>query len=162
MVVVAFGKEPPLDGLLQPSGFQLFESLQLIKPLDEQQIGDLLDDFQRIGNSPGPEGIPDLINLVTNFVRQHNMCSLELFLELPGICARRSGKAGSGRKQTATNNIEDKAERIKEKSNVFVGRKKSGMMKVKAEIKNRDSCPKKNVIVELKNKAEIRKAENGN
>ena len=71
MVIIAFGKQPPLDGLLQPSGFQFFERLQLVKPLDEKQIGDLLDDFQRIGNPAGPEGIPDLIDLVTNFVGEH-------------------------------------------------------------------------------------------
>ena len=71
MVIIALGKQPPLDGLLQPSGFQFFERLQLVKPLDEKQISDLLDDFQRIGNPAGPEGIPDLIDLVTNFVGKH-------------------------------------------------------------------------------------------
>ena len=71
MVIIAFGKQPPLDGLLQPSGFQLFERLQLVQPLDEKQISDLLDDFQRIGNPAGPERIPDLIDLITNFVGKH-------------------------------------------------------------------------------------------
>ena len=58
--------------------FQLFESLQLIEPLDEKQVSDLLDDFQRIGNPAGPEGIPDLVDLVSNFVGEHN-CWLRFF-----------------------------------------------------------------------------------
>ena len=80
MVVVTLGKQPSLDGFLQASGLKLFECLQLVKPLDEQQISNLLDDFQRIGNPTGPERIPDLIYLATNFVRQHDVCSPDLFL----------------------------------------------------------------------------------
>ena len=52
MVIVTLRKQPPLNGRLQPRRFQLFESLQLIQPLDEKQISDLLDHFQRIGNPP--------------------------------------------------------------------------------------------------------------
>ena len=48
MVVVTLGKQAPLDGRLQARGFQLFERLQLVQPLDEEQVSDLLDDFQRI------------------------------------------------------------------------------------------------------------------
>src|SRR5688500_3556799 len=61
MIVLALGKQSPLDGLLQPRGFQLFERLKLVKPFDEKQISNLLDNFQRIGNTAGPERIPDLI-----------------------------------------------------------------------------------------------------
>ena len=71
MVVVTLGKEAPFYGRLQARRFQLFESLQLVETLDEKQIGDLLNDFQRIRNPAGPEGIPDLVNLVANFVGQH-------------------------------------------------------------------------------------------
>ncbi len=71
MVIIAFGKQPPLDGLLQPSGFQFFEGLQLVKPLDEKQISNLLDNLQRIGNPAGPERIPDLIDLAADFVGEH-------------------------------------------------------------------------------------------
>jgi hypothetical protein len=79
MVVLALGKQSPLDGLFQASGFQFFKGLKLIQTLYEKQISDLLDHFQRIGNSPGPERIRDLIYLVTNFVRQHDVCSLDCF-----------------------------------------------------------------------------------
>ena len=75
MVVVTLGEKPPLYGRLETSGFQLFESLQLIEPLDEKQISDLLDHFERIGYSSRPERIPDLVNLVANFICQHD-CSL--------------------------------------------------------------------------------------
>ena len=71
MVVLTLRKQPPLDRLFEPGRFQLFERLQLVQPLDEKQVSDLLDDFQRIGNAAGPEGIPDLVNLVANFVGQH-------------------------------------------------------------------------------------------
>ena len=71
MVVIAFRKQAALDGRLQPSSFQLFERLQLIQPLDEKQIGDLLDHFQRIGNPAGPKRIPDLIDLATNLGGKH-------------------------------------------------------------------------------------------
>ena len=71
MVIIAFGKNAPLDRFLQPSGFVFFQRVQIVEPLDEKQVSDLLDDFQRIGDAAGPEGIPDWINLVTNFVGKH-------------------------------------------------------------------------------------------
>ena len=53
MVVVTLGKEAPLNGRLQTVRFQLFQSLQLIEPLDEKQVSDLLD------TSSGLEMPPD-------------------------------------------------------------------------------------------------------
>jgi hypothetical protein len=71
MIVVALGKQPPLDGLFQPSGFQFFQRLQLVKPPDEQQISNLLDDFQRIRNPAGLERVPDLIDWASTIVGEH-------------------------------------------------------------------------------------------
>ena len=71
MVVVTLGKQPPLDRHLETGRFQLFERLQLIQPLDEKQIRDLLDDFQRIRNPAGPESIPDLVDLIADFIYKH-------------------------------------------------------------------------------------------
>ena len=62
----------PVDSL------SILRELQLIKAFYEEQVSDLFNDFQRIGNPAGPEGIPDLIDLTTNFVRQHDVCSLDL------------------------------------------------------------------------------------
>jgi hypothetical protein len=71
MVIIAFGQQPPLDGPLQPCGFQFFERLKFVQPLDEEQISNLLDDFQRVRNPAGPKRIPDLIYLVTNLIGEH-------------------------------------------------------------------------------------------
>lgn len=37
------------------------------EPLEEKQVGDLLNDFERIGNAADPELIPDAVNLAANF-----------------------------------------------------------------------------------------------
>ena len=34
---------------------------------EKKQIGDLLHDFKRIGNTARPESVPDAVNLITNF-----------------------------------------------------------------------------------------------
>ena len=78
MVVVALGKDAPLNRRLQPGGFVLFERVQVVEPLEEKQVGDLLDDFQRVGDAAGPEGVPDAVDLVTDFVGEHN-CWLRFF-----------------------------------------------------------------------------------
>ena len=41
--------------------------MRLIKPAHEQEIGDLFDNFERIGDPAGPEGIPDIIDLGAEF-----------------------------------------------------------------------------------------------
>jgi hypothetical protein len=38
-----------------------------IQPLDEEQVGELLDDFEGVGDAAGPEDVPDAVNLVTQF-----------------------------------------------------------------------------------------------
>jgi hypothetical protein len=78
MAIISFGKQPPLDGLLQSGGFQFFERLQLVKPLDKKQVSNLLDDFQRIRNPAGPERIPDLIDLASNIVGEHENLESDL------------------------------------------------------------------------------------
>ena len=39
---------------------------QVVEPLNEQQVGDLLDVRDEVGHPTGPEGIPDLANLGAN------------------------------------------------------------------------------------------------
>jgi hypothetical protein len=48
MVIITLGKEAPLNRRLKTVRFQLFQSLQLIEPLDEKQVSDLLNDLKRI------------------------------------------------------------------------------------------------------------------
>src|SRR5438093_7388234 len=59
VIVLTLWKQAPLDGRLETCGFQLFECLKLVETLDEKQVRDLFNDFQRIRNSTRPEGIPD-------------------------------------------------------------------------------------------------------
>lgn len=40
--------------------------------LDEQQIGDLLDDFQRVTDAARPEGVPATADLTTNSTGEHD------------------------------------------------------------------------------------------
>ena len=59
-VVLAFRKDAAGDGLLQSRGLVLFQRVQIVESAaEEQQIGDLLDHLERIGNASGPEGVPD-------------------------------------------------------------------------------------------------------
>jgi hypothetical protein len=38
---------------------------------EEKQIGDLLNDFERVRDAARPERVPDLINLTANFTGKH-------------------------------------------------------------------------------------------
>ena len=55
-----------LNGLIETVSPALANGVQLIEALDKEQIGKLLDHFQRIGDPARPERIPDLINLIAN------------------------------------------------------------------------------------------------
>ncbi len=54
----------PLDRLLQPRAPVLLQCVEVIEaPQEHQQIRNLLDHLERIGNASRPEGVPDLIDL---------------------------------------------------------------------------------------------------
>lgn len=59
----AFRKDHPLDRPAQHVGLVLFARLDVIQAAHEKQVGDLLDDLERIGDPARPEGIPHLIDL---------------------------------------------------------------------------------------------------
>jgi len=44
----------------------LLVGVEVIEPLQEVQVDDLLDLFEWIGYPAGPEGVPDSVNLVAN------------------------------------------------------------------------------------------------
>ena len=53
-----------------------FEGVEVIEPFDKQEISDLLDDFERVGNAAGPESVPDGVNLVTDSRGEHRKLEL--------------------------------------------------------------------------------------
>jgi len=63
------------NGLAQPSGLAILEGVQLVQALDEQQIGQLLDDRKRVGDPAGPHRVPDAVNPGFEFAGDH-VCSL--------------------------------------------------------------------------------------
>lgn len=69
--VVTFREEAFLNGLAEAIGFALFELLLFVETADEQEVGDLLDHFERVGDATGPESIPNLIDLITDFAGKH-------------------------------------------------------------------------------------------
>jgi hypothetical protein len=62
-VVLSCWKHPSRHRLAQPGGSVLFERVEIVEPAEEQQIGDLLDDFDGIGDAARPECVPDLVDL---------------------------------------------------------------------------------------------------
>ena len=65
------GKMRRSIGLPEAGGLALFEFLNLVQALEEEQIGDLFDDFDRVGDAAGPEGVPDAVNLIANVAGYH-------------------------------------------------------------------------------------------
>ena len=70
-LVLAGGEDAPLDRLAQPVGLVLLAGMRLVQPAHEQQVGDLLDHLQGIGDAARPEGVPDAIDLVAQFTCEH-------------------------------------------------------------------------------------------
>jgi hypothetical protein len=68
VAVIAVGEDRVLDHAPKPRDPVLLHELQVVKALDEQQVGDLLDDLDRVGDSARPEGIPHAIDLALELV----------------------------------------------------------------------------------------------
>jgi hypothetical protein len=69
--VAAGGEDTPLHRFVQAAALQFFKGVQLVEPLDKQQVGDLLDDGERVRYTAGPEVIPNSINLISNIAGEH-------------------------------------------------------------------------------------------
>jgi hypothetical protein len=41
--------------------------VQVVQPAQEEQVGDLLDHLERVGDAAGPEGVPDLVDLALDW-----------------------------------------------------------------------------------------------
>ena len=76
--VLAIGEDAPLHRLLQPIGSIFFPRVDFVEPAQEQEVGDLLDDLDRIGDAARPEGVPDRVDFRAKFPRQHHVPSLIL------------------------------------------------------------------------------------
>lgn len=68
--VVAGRVEPQRRGL-EALGLVLFAHLVAVEAAQKQQVGDLLDDFKRVGDAARPEGVPDLVDFVFQFTGKH-------------------------------------------------------------------------------------------
>ncbi len=69
---ILFGGEyGVLDGFLEAIGLVLPEGVEFIQPLDEEQVGELLDDGERIGDAAGPQGVPDAVYFGFDFASDH-------------------------------------------------------------------------------------------
>jgi hypothetical protein len=69
--ILPLRKDPPLDRLHEPRGLVLLQRLEVIEPAKKQQVGDLLDDLKGIGDTAGPECVPDTVDLVADFAGEH-------------------------------------------------------------------------------------------
>ena len=71
LAVLTFGEEPLLHRLLFAIGLQFLGNLLFVQSLEKEKVGNLLNNFERVGDASRPEGIPDLIDLTTNFAGKH-------------------------------------------------------------------------------------------
>ena len=59
------------QGLAEPVGAVFLQLLTVVEPSDEEQVGDLLDDLERVADAPRPEGIPDAVDLALELSGDH-------------------------------------------------------------------------------------------
>jgi len=57
--------------LFQPRGLVLLQRVQVVQAAQEEQVSDLLNDFERVGNAAGPECVPDLVDLALDGAGDH-------------------------------------------------------------------------------------------
>jgi hypothetical protein len=62
-LVLAGWKDTAPDRFAKAVGLVFFAGMRVIKAAHEQQVRDLLDDFERIGDAARPKGIPDPVDL---------------------------------------------------------------------------------------------------
>ena len=62
-----------LDGLLEAIGLVFLEGVELVQALDKEQVGELLDDGEGVGDAAGPERVPDAVDFGFDFASDHWM-----------------------------------------------------------------------------------------
>ena len=56
-------EDDPLDRLAETVCLVLLAGMGLVQPAHKQEVGDLFDHLERVGNTARPKGIPDVIDL---------------------------------------------------------------------------------------------------
>jgi hypothetical protein len=69
--IVAFREDAALDGPLQARGLVFFQGVQVVQAAQKEQVGDLLDDLDGVGDAAGPEGVPDLVDFAFEVAGEH-------------------------------------------------------------------------------------------
>ena len=72
-LVLLGGENRILDGFAGAGGLGLFECVQLVEPLDEEQVGELLDDRERIRDATGPHRVPDVVHFGFESAGDHDL-----------------------------------------------------------------------------------------
>ena len=70
-VVLTGLEDRTLDRLAGAAGLVLRGRLQVVEPADEEQVGDLLDHLQGVGDAAGPERVPDPVDLALQLTGDH-------------------------------------------------------------------------------------------
>ena len=70
-LVLARREDAPFDRFFKPISLVLLAGVRLVQPTHEQEIGDLLDHLERIGDAARPECVPHAIDLGAKFASQH-------------------------------------------------------------------------------------------
>ena len=70
-VVLAFGKDAPLQGTPQAVGLLLLGGMEVVEALDEEEVRDLVHHFQRVGDAARPEHVPQAVYLAFEFSGDH-------------------------------------------------------------------------------------------
>ena len=62
-IVLVDGEHRLLDRFAGAGGLVPLARVQLVQALDEEQVGELLDDRERVRDAAGPHGVPDSVDL---------------------------------------------------------------------------------------------------
>jgi hypothetical protein len=70
--VLAFGEDAAFElPELEAGGLVFLQRVEVVEALEKEEVGDLLDDFEGIGNAAGPEGISEGVNLTADLAGEH-------------------------------------------------------------------------------------------
>jgi hypothetical protein len=73
LAVLPPGEEPLLHRLLFAISLQFLGNFLFVQSLEKKKVGNLLNNFERVGDTARPESIPDLIDLTANFAGKHKL-----------------------------------------------------------------------------------------
>src|SRR5262249_17482710 len=71
VIIFSFRKDASFHRLLRTIRLQLLSGMQIVEPFQEEQISNLLDYLEWVGDSSAPKRVPNPIDLIANFARQH-------------------------------------------------------------------------------------------